>query len=716
MKRFICLLLSIVMLLSCATVSVFADEKDAQLSVKEAVEQYEAENGAKVNTNRYYFLMPNGSNGNMGTDDTGEYYKEFAPSWYNEYTTGDAGIYWWDTGKLEPAQWTGYKMEKDECESIYYADVPDFVETVIFNNNVNGGMDMQDPIYYKAYQSVNLIVSNYYYGESPSYPYGIDSMDNMIFVVDPELNSSFESNRPVYGGEWYYYYGDGCYGISEHNDPKNCIRDDHNHNEDYYTVAGSWKLCGTEYNPGYKQNRMLYDAETGVYTKVFVNVVKGEHEFCIAKNGVLDDTLKEATACTVNITKKDAVVTVTYDGENVDVEVYQQNSAKEAIEMYETQTGEDVDTNRYYFLMPNGENGIKGKDDTLETYSKYADSWMSRYSDEPVIYWWDSGIADPEGMGYTMEKGDCDDVFYADVPKAVTTILYNNNIDYGKRLSENELYSASQTVNIPCEYYDVEESENYPDGLDSFDEMIFVVDPDYRNIGFIGSISPYPVIYSGEWYYYYGEGCFGTVENGTHSDCLRDDHTHTRIVDNKIYFDANTTKWEDSSKIYCHIYDEEGNYFYQWCTKSEKCIDTNEDGVWTYDLTRADIILDDNKTYNVIFSNGLQGQTMSLQFKTSNIGQTAYCTGVYLDSDKDFNFPEINWGDTTVEADSYIGDVDGDGKITVMDATTIQLHLAKLETIKESKLDLADTDKNGGVDILDATFIQLYIAKLIDKF
>ena len=36
------------MLLSCATVSVFADEKDAQLSVKEAVEQYEAEKGAKV--------------------------------------------------------------------------------------------------------------------------------------------------------------------------------------------------------------------------------------------------------------------------------------------------------------------------------------------------------------------------------------------------------------------------------------------------------------------------------------------------------------------------------------------------------------------------------------------------------------------------------------------------------------------------------------------
>ncbi|MBQ8057693.1 MAG: hypothetical protein IJ275_05095 [Ruminococcus sp.] len=712
MKKLISLLLCAVMLFGCATVSAFATEKDVQLSVKEAVEQYEAENSVKVNTNRYYFLMPNGTNGNMGTDDTAEYYKEFAPSWYNEYTTGDAGVYWWDTGKLDPAVWTGYKMEKDECESIFYADVPDFVETLIFNNNVNGGMDMEDPIYYNAYQSTNLIVSDYYYDESPYYPYGLDDFDDMIFVVDPKLNSSFESNRPVFGGEWFYYYGDGCYGISEHNDPKNCIRDDHNHNEDYYTVAGSWKLCGTEYNPYEKINRMLYDPETGVYTKIYVNVTKGEHELCLTKNGAIEDALKDATACTVNITKKDAVVIVTYDGEDMKVEVKEQLSAKEALEKYEAQTGEIVETNRYYFLMPNGENGIKDKDDTLETYSQYADSWISRYSDEPVVYWWNSEIIKPEWMGYTMEKGDCDGVFYADVPKAVTTILYNNNIDYGRRLGENELFSACQTINIPCEYYDAGESESYPDGVESFDEMIFVVSPNDVTMGWMPA---YPQYFSGEWYYYYGGGCFGTVKDGSYSDCLRDDHTHTRIVDNKICFDANTTKWEDTSKIYCHIYDDDGNYFYDWCSNSEKCIDTNGDGVWTYDLTRANIILEDDKTYHVIFSNGLRGQTMSLQFKTLSIGKTAYCTGMYLDSDKDFYYPEISWKDTTAPTDSYLGDVDNDGEVNVLDATLIQLHIAQLSQLSKTQLMSADTDKNGDVNILDATTVQLYLAKLIEK-
>ena len=60
-----------------------------------------------------------------------------------------------------------------------------------------------------------------------------------------------------------------------------------------------------------------------------------------------------------------------------------------------------------------------------------------------------------------------------------------------------------------------------------------------------------------------------------------------------------------------------------------------------------------------------------------------------------------------------LGDVDGDGAVTIMDATAIQLHIAQLEIIPEDKLACADTDGDGSVTIMDATQIQLFIAQLI---
>ncbi|MBQ7133640.1 MAG: dockerin type I repeat-containing protein [Ruminococcus sp.] len=63
-----------------------------------------------------------------------------------------------------------------------------------------------------------------------------------------------------------------------------------------------------------------------------------------------------------------------------------------------------------------------------------------------------------------------------------------------------------------------------------------------------------------------------------------------------------------------------------------------------------------------------------------------------------------------------LGDVDGDGKVSIMDATAIQRHIAQLESIKEDRLPYADTDKDGKVSIMDATMIQRLIAQLITEF
>ena len=56
-----------------------------------------------------------------------------------------------------------------------------------------------------------------------------------------------------------------------------------------------------------------------------------------------------------------------------------------------------------------------------------------------------------------------------------------------------------------------------------------------------------------------------------------------------------------------------------------------------------------------------------------------------------------------------VGDTNGDNKITVSDATLIQLHAAGMQKLTGDRLKAADTNKDGDVNVGDATLIQLYI-------
>lgn len=67
-------------------------------------------------------------------------------------------------------------------------------------------------------------------------------------------------------------------------------------------------------------------------------------------------------------------------------------------------------------------------------------------------------------------------------------------------------------------------------------------------------------------------------------------------------------------------------------------------------------------------------------------------------------------------SDYILGDVNGDGYITVADATLVQKHVAELTTLTDNALLAADTSKDGFVTVADATLIQRYAAELIDEF
>lgn len=65
--------------------------------------------------------------------------------------------------------------------------------------------------------------------------------------------------------------------------------------------------------------------------------------------------------------------------------------------------------------------------------------------------------------------------------------------------------------------------------------------------------------------------------------------------------------------------------------------------------------------------------------------------------------------DAAPEVPLIRGDADGDGKVTILDATCVQRRLASLTTGRYNAL-AADADGDGGVTILDATRIQRWLA------
>ncbi len=342
--------------------------------------------------------------------------------------------------------------------------------------------------------------------------------------------------------------------------------------------------------------------------------------------------------------------------------------ADDAIAEYEILWDEEVATNRYYFLMPNGKNGDLGDDDSVDEEGKpighageYAPTWFIKMSNGGVatktagIYWWGTGVADPAAwVGYLPSGSDEADpyVFYADVPQAVTTIIWNNAVDGGMDSSQEIYFCAAQTINIPCEFYDPEESPNYPDGTDSFDNMIYVIDPD------LVSISDYSQKQTcgGEWYYYYGNGCYGFTEDGTEADCLRYDH-----------------------------FDADGNHV----------------------IPVHDPIVDPDDPNNLPTTPSEEepsSEEPSSEEPSSEEPSSEEPSSEEPSSEEPSE--EVPSQIPSEDADFKLGDVDGDGKVTILDASYIQLALVGKKDLT-GKEAAADVDKDGRTTILDASYIQL---------
>lgn len=183
-------------------------------------------------------------------------------------------------------------------------------------------------------------------------------------------------------------------------------------------------------------------------------------------------------------------------------------------------SAEAEDTYRYYFYMPK--------------------SWENKYTKDTYagIYWYGGTDAcsaidgsNPDARtwpGYVAQyEGDYEygSVYYIDCPDDVATIIWNNYVNGGEysketgeyQFSKEQYVSAMQTVDISG--LDDAESfyneELYPEGLKlddygymSFNNMIYVLDYSKTQENAVNG----KLTCVGEWYYYYGDGKYGTQQ------------------------------------------------------------------------------------------------------------------------------------------------------------------------------------------------------------
>ena len=184
LTKYFALILMISLLVACVTTVVSAEDSSyqPQSSVEEAIAQAGSATGGSIATNRIYFQMPR-------TD-----------SWYSEYgvyhNRYHAGIFWW-SGSVQP----------------------------------------------QAYPEI-INIEEAYAGDYDTLPEGSPNQDNMdgcIFIVDPDpeiITSQYIPNRP-YVGDWYVYYGDGCYGSYATTSGNFISRDENCLNPDHFDEGGN---------------------------------------------------------------------------------------------------------------------------------------------------------------------------------------------------------------------------------------------------------------------------------------------------------------------------------------------------------------------------------------------------------------------------------------------------------------------------------------------
>ena len=213
----------------------------------------------------------------------------------NNWLWTDVCCHYWGSVVAPDTQWPGVPMTQvgtQDGHEVYSLSVPADAHGIIFNGIKDDGSGTRD-------QSPDISE-----GIVDGAAWEMDWADgNLVVSIQyvPGSNSGSGSNTGSGSGSTETYGS--------------------------YTVAGTASLCGSEWDVADPNNEMVL-GDNGLYTKVYENVVAGEHKFKVAADYAWDNawpgsdflfTLEEG-GCTVTITFDPSTKTVSVSAVNANGE------------------------------------------------------------------------------------------------------------------------------------------------------------------------------------------------------------------------------------------------------------------------------------------------------------------------------------------------------------------------------------------------------------
>ncbi|MGN1433316.1 MAG: leucine-rich repeat protein [Ruminococcus sp.] len=714
-------------------------------------------------TYRYYFAMPN--------------------SWLNEYTD-TAGVYWWSgidacngiDGSGGTVTWPGYKAQIDyfvtEYYGVYYIDCPTDVPTIVWNNYVDGGTDKNNPVYSAAKQAKDAnvefcsdgdsdlystewfeemeesyngdkdlfgeYVDNFFYDEE--YGCGFSFVyDNMIYVLDPDKTSEIFDGKKIYGGDWYFYYGNGQFGTyptkegaEDHNtlyslldpifiddpdepdptyptDPSvpDPVYPDDDEGQIHFDVKKSgwnlntnktfychiWKADGSPTSSGtdwlawqVKKEVCSYDADAGIAS--FDLKITG-HNFDVSDEAVYCVIFSSNTGMeTYAVTMNGACIGDTLYCTGEQIENPEDSDKKSNVAVWEN----------------NPECGplkkITSTNHVVGNYLPYGKTDATLLAEYLVAYY-----DDTEKTDMTQSLLDELEVSPEDVMSAVYDLTEDENVfvpilfilydctDPTEKYTDGFLYSTYHDGTAKIKEYDGDETELViPSELDGYKVVKINSYAFSENWNLVSVVIPDGVTDIGTCAF---ENC-GNLASVKIPDSVTSIHNWAFESCESL---VSITIPDSVTSI--------GDGAFNYCTSLESVkLSKNLSSIGSF----------------AFFATSLKNVTIPLS--VTEIGEQAF--GYYLveDEGKGNSYYEKVDGFTIrgfrdSAAESYandngfefeaIGDVDGNGVISVSDATLIQKYLADLSELNSEQIKSADVNGDGAVSVLDATAIQLLL-------
>ena len=174
-----------------------------------------------------------------------------------------------------------------------------------------------------------------------------------------------------------------------------------------------------------------------------------------------------------------------------------------------------------------------------------------------------------------------------------------------------------------------------------------------------------------------------------------------------VLFNNNYYNW---SQVYCYMYNESGSNA-DW---PGEAMTRGLNNIYYYTVPErfsyAKVLFTEDRNasdhrYPGGDQPGLDLNGESMLFSQNNSWNKYYVSG---------GEPEVPQVDVP-EGKILVGDANGDRRVTILDVTAIQRHIASIALLSESSVTSADVDRDGKVTVIDATAIQRQLAGLYSR-